>query len=277
MRYAQLVMGPAGSGKTTYCATIMNHCKAIGRNVHIINLDPAAEHFAYESVIGDIRELIGIDDVTEDEELQLGPNGGLVFCLQHLVENMEWLEEKLGYVDDDYFLFDCPGQIELYTHLPIMRAVVRQLENWDIRVCGVFLLDAHYLNETTKFFSGALVALSAMINLEIPHVNLLSKMDLLNDQDRNVIQRFLDMDTHLLIEEEEEPWIKKHLKLTKAVASLFDDFDYVSFLPFDQTDEEGISEVLLTIDSSIQYGDDLEHKEPPEFLTNEEMDERTDD
>ena len=25
--------------------------------------------------------------------------------------------------DDDYVIFDCPGQIELYTHLPIMKQI----------------------------------------------------------------------------------------------------------------------------------------------------------
>ena len=30
----------------------------------------------------DIRDLVQIDDVLEDEDLKLGPNGGLVFCLE---------------------------------------------------------------------------------------------------------------------------------------------------------------------------------------------------
>ena len=30
----------------------------------------------------DVRELIAIEDVMEDEDLKLGPNGGLVFCLE---------------------------------------------------------------------------------------------------------------------------------------------------------------------------------------------------
>lgn len=34
------------------------------------------------------------------------------------------------------------------------------------------------------------------------------------------------------------------------------------FLPFDCTDEEGINIVLQHIDFSIQYGEDLEFKEP---------------
>lgn len=36
----------------------------------------------------------------------------------------------------------------------------------------------------------------------------------------------------------------------------------VRFLPFDRSDEEGISIVLKHIDFSIQYGEDLEFKEP---------------
>ena len=31
----------------------------------------------------------------EDEELKFGPNGGLVFCLEFLLENISWLEEAL--------------------------------------------------------------------------------------------------------------------------------------------------------------------------------------
>lgn len=31
------------------------------------------------------------------------------FLPRYLVQNFDWLEEKLGDVDDDYILFDCPG------------------------------------------------------------------------------------------------------------------------------------------------------------------------
>ena len=121
-RYAQLVIGPAGSGKvkqhsaearkasccsdrclflqSTYCDTLRQHCEAIGRTVHIVNLgsvsrthrrrlvyltlhmqqvqtsvrpaDPAAEEFQYP-VSFDVRDLVTLEDVVE--ECQLGPNG----------------------------------------------------------------------------------------------------------------------------------------------------------------------------------------------------------
>ncbi|XP_075103861.1 uncharacterized protein LOC107822621 isoform X1 [Nicotiana tabacum] len=108
MGYAQLVIGPAGSGKSTYCSSLHQHCETTRRTIHIVNLDPAAENFDYP-VAMDIRELISLDDVME--ELGLGTNGGLMYCMEHLQENLdEWLTEELdNYLDDDYLVFDCPG------------------------------------------------------------------------------------------------------------------------------------------------------------------------
>jgi len=39
----------------------------------------------------------------EDEELKFGPNGGLIFCMEYLMENMDWLQRQLsgGIGDDD--------------------------------------------------------------------------------------------------------------------------------------------------------------------------------
>ena len=81
MKFAQLVIGPAGCGKSTYCNTIYQHCQAMGRTVHVVNLDPAAESFAYPVSI-DVRELVTLEDVME--EMSLGPNGGLLFCMEYL-------------------------------------------------------------------------------------------------------------------------------------------------------------------------------------------------
>ncbi|KAH9638757.1 hypothetical protein HF086_001997 [Spodoptera exigua] len=169
MRYAQLVVGPAGSGKSTYCSTIVKHASDSKRIVEVVNLDPAAEHFDYEPLV-DIRELIHLDDAMEDEELQFGPNGGLVFCIETLLENCDWLEEQLGDVDDDYLLFDCPGQIELYTHLPVMRKLVDLLQKWNFRICVVFMVDSQFMIDGAKFLSGTMAALSVMVNLELPHL-----------------------------------------------------------------------------------------------------------
>ena len=44
------------------------------------------------------------------------------------------------------------------------------------RICAVFLIDSHFMVDGGKFISGAMAALSVMVNLEVPHVNVLSKV-----------------------------------------------------------------------------------------------------
>ena len=73
--------------------------------------------------------------------------------------------------------------------MPVMRHLVETLQQWDFRVCGVFLIDSQFVVDCSKFFAGVLSALSAMIQLEIPHVNVMSKMDLLNKKQLKEVDR----------------------------------------------------------------------------------------
>lgn len=260
MRYAQLVMGPAGSGKSTYCNYISEHCETIKRSVRVINLDPAAEHFKYP-VASDIRELVEVDDVMEAEDLKLGPNGGLVFCMEYLSQNLDWLKEQLGDGDDDYYIFDCPGQIELYTHMPVMKRIIDALQGWDFRVCGVFLVDAQFLVDASKFFSGIISALSAMVQLEIPHVNVMSKMDLLDKKSLESIESHLTPDPSTLVHELNKNLPYKFRKLNQVLGGLINDFSLVNFIPMNIQEEESIETVLVYIDNAIQYGEDLEPRD----------------
>ena len=47
-----------------------------------------------------------------------------------------------------------------------------------IRVTGAYLIESQFMEDRHKFFSGVLSAMSAMVNLEIPWINIMSKMDL---------------------------------------------------------------------------------------------------
>ena len=46
---------------------------------------------------------------------------------------------------------------------------------------------------------------------------------------------------------------------------MIDDYSLVKFHSFDITDEDSINDILLTIDNVIQYGEDLDVKEPREY------------
>lgn len=52
---------------------------------------------------------------------------------------------------------------------------------YDIKqLAAVHLCDAHYITDASKYISVLLLSLRAMLHLELPHVNVLSKIDLIS-------------------------------------------------------------------------------------------------
>jgi GTPase SAR1 family protein len=196
------------------------------------------------------------------EELQLGPNGGLVYCLEYLLSNLDWLEEQLHDFDDDYLMIDCPGQIELYTHYPIMKDLVHALERIGYRLCIVYLLDSQFMEDTSKFFSGALTAMSAMVQLELPHINVFSKMDLVERADSPQVEarveRFLSVDPSLFLEKQESRPNLQFSRLNASLMTLFTEYSVMSFLPLNIKEEDSIDYILSSIEHAMQFGEDLE-------------------
>ncbi|CEM00756.1 unnamed protein product [Vitrella brassicaformis CCMP3155] len=257
VRFGQVVIGPAGCGKSTYCAALTKHAECSGRLLRCVNLDPAAEEFEYPCAI-DVRELVTLEDVME--ESNLGPNGGLVFAMEYLIDNFDWLQSELDqFGDDEYFLFDCPGQIELYNHLPIMRQLVDKLQTLDFRLCGVCCLDVSFITDIPKFIAGSLMALSAMVQLELPHVNVLTKCDLLEESDREQVDRYLQGEPRDLVAQVQGPLGRYH-DLNRAMGELLEDYSMVSFLTLNIQEPDSIDELMQHIDTNIQYGEDLETK-----------------
>ncbi|KAL8444112.1 hypothetical protein Emed_006399 [Eimeria media] len=165
-----------GCGKSTLCWTLQQQFEVSRHRVVCINLDPAAEYIPYKPDI-DVKELITADEV--GEELGLGPNGSLVYCIEYLEQNKEWLEEKiLETGEDELLLFDLPGQIELFVHLDAFRHIATFLERQGVRLCVAYCLDIAFFADAGKLLSGSLLALNAMLFFELPHVNVLTKCDL---------------------------------------------------------------------------------------------------
>lgn len=249
VKFIQFVIGPAGVGKSSYCKTIQEHGRTTKRVIHVANLDPAAEVYDYDAAF-DIRDLINLDEVME--QLALGPNGGLVYCMEYLLQNLTWLEDQLeSFGEDDYILFDCPGQIELYSHLPIMKNLSKAIVSWGYRVASVYLLDSLFVLEPSKFISGCMLSLSCMLQLELPHINVITKCDI---ADKTQIEQLLDSEGAWIINHLDKQSPDKLKILSRAIGSIVDDYMLVSFAVLDSTEEESIEEVLARIDHSLQYG-----------------------
>lgn len=108
VRFGQVVVGPPGSGKTTYCAGMREFLTAMGRKVALVSLDPANDPLPEPADV-DLSELITVTDVMAS--LGLGPNGGLLYCMEYLEKNVDWLLKQLEKLHDCYILFDLPGQV----------------------------------------------------------------------------------------------------------------------------------------------------------------------
>jgi len=227
---------------------------SLGRKVAVINLDPANESLCYKCAV-DISTLITLDDVMEN--LKLGPNGGLIYCIEYLEKNIDWLENKLKELKGHYFLFDCPGQVELYTHHNSVRNVVRQLEKWDCRLAAVHLVDAHHCSDPTKFISVLLTSLSTMIHIELPHVNVLSKIDLVEQYGKLAfnLDFYTDvLDLNYLLEHiKDDPFSQKYKKLNEALVGLVEDYGLVSFRTLDVQSKESMYQVMKSIDQANGY------------------------
>ncbi|CAK9079219.1 GPN-loop GTPase 2 (ATP-binding domain 1 family member B), partial [Durusdinium trenchii] len=182
--FGQVVVGPPGSGKTTYCRGMQEFMRGVDRTVSVINLDPANEGFTYDCAV-DLAELVRLEDVME--ELDLGPNGGIVYCLEFLECNVQWLVDKVRHLMQEdpfpYLLFDLPGQVEISANHPSLRNIIAVLtKQLDLRLTAVHLVDAYHCSDSAKYISAVFLSLSTMLRLELPHVNVLSKVDLVESQ-----------------------------------------------------------------------------------------------
>ena len=258
-KFCQFVVGPAGSGKSTFCSTIISHItngsstRVASDNVNLVNLDPAADYFDYVPSI-DIKELINVQDVMDKSGC--GPNGSLIYCMEYLLRNFDWLEEKLEELSLDYIIIDCPGQIELYMHYTIMKQIVDKLSNLGYSICGVYILDSQFTQDIPKFYSGVMSTMSTMIQMEIPFINILSKMDLIDTkQTDKVLNSFLD------VSRSSEENNNKYDSLNKAIFNLIKEFDLVNFVPLNIKDNESIEFVLSSIEQLLQI-----EKEPKEVV-----------
>lgn len=341
--YGQVVVGPPGSGKTTFCDGMQQYLRMLGRDAWVINFDPANEgtgkrrrhgienNNVSKSTRGDKKETVQNSDDEPDHaedssshnqlpyetlfdicnevinlssvmlETGLGPNGGLMYCMEYLEAHSEaiilQLQERLEHstpaTNDEsrkYLIFDLPGQVELYTHSTCVQHVLHRLvKTLDLRLTAVQLVDAHYCTDASKFLSASLLGTTTMLRLELPTVNVLSKIDLLASygelpmqleyftdcHDLDKILPFLDnpmpssMDDGQGNEDfdvtddaeyqcarqrrRQSKLYRKFEKLHSALAEVVEDYGLLSFIPLNISNAESVGRVLAQIDKCNGY------------------------
>jgi len=190
------------------------------------------------------------------DKLELGPNGAFMYAIEYLEKNIQWLKDQIEpYTKEEhYFLFDFPGQVELYTHHLSVRNIVDKIQKWNFRLTAVHLVDSFVCSQASNYVSALFLSLSTMLQLELPHVNVLSKIDLIEKygkldfnlefytdvMDLSYLQQHLDQD----------PFSKKFAKLNKALCGLIEDFSLVAFHTLNIEDQESVMSLVRAIDKS---------------------------
>ncbi|KAJ1301489.1 hypothetical protein OPQ81_008746 [Rhizoctonia solani] len=256
MPFGEIIIGSPGSGKSTYAFGKQQLLTALQRPIAVVNLDPANDHVPYKCDI-DIGSLISLQDAMDEHGL--GPNGGMLYCMEYLEANFDWLEEQLRLKNllngDSYVVFDVPGQVELSSDHGSLKSVVGKLEKLGFRLAAVHLCDAYYVTDAAKYVSVLLLSLRTMLHMGLPHVNVLSKLDLLS--------RYGDLDFNLefYTEVQDLSYLQNVLSashprfsaLNEAICGLVEDFSLVAFETLAVEDKKSMLHLMRTIDRVLGY------------------------
>lgn len=136
-----------------------------------------------------------------------------------------------------------------------MHNIFTKLEQLGYHLCTVHLVDSHYCSEPHKFISTLLLSLNTMLQMGLPHVNVLSKADLLKEHGSKLIfnlefyTEVLDL-KYLLEALDNTPVMSKYKKLNEAIVSMVEDYGLVSFQPLDANRTESLGRLYKIIDKA---------------------------
>lgn len=155
---------------------------------------------------------------------------------------------------------------------------MKQLEEFGLRLCCVQLVDSHYCSDPGKialhmhiinqdnnclrdylgkFISVLLTAMTSMFQMEMPQVNVLSKVDLAEQHGRlhfglDFYTEVLDLN-YLLDAINKDPFMKKYRQLNAALIDVVENYSFVSFLPLSISDAQLLRNVRAAVDKANGY------------------------
>merc|ERR550534_266486 len=175
-----LMIGMAGSGKTTLMHRLLLHFQAQKKRVYSINLDPAVRTVEYPVNI-DIRDTINYKDVMK--HFKLGPNGGIMTALNLFATRFDQvlnLLDKRG-PELDYVLIDTPGQIEVFNWSASGQIVCDSLAvGYPTVVC--YVVDSVRCTRPVTFMSNMLYCCSILYKTKLPFVCAFNKIDVVRHE-----------------------------------------------------------------------------------------------
>ncbi|MBU7004004.1 MAG: ATP/GTP-binding protein [Theionarchaea archaeon] len=251
-----IFLGTAGSGKSSMVSGAKEWFMERGANAMIANLDPGAERLPYVPDV-DVRDYIQLDEVMD--RYGLGPNGAMIVASDLVAEDFsEILGEIEGYTPD-YLMVDTPGQLELFVFRASGIFIVEALSGE--QTMASFLVDPFMTQTPSSFTSIMLLSATAQLKLGVPVIRILSKSDILTEEQMERIDNWI-ADPDILYDallDERGPSKSLATGVCGLLADTEESFDLVKV---SAREGWGYEELYAQIQLAYEAGDDFIVPEP---------------
>lgn len=170
-----LVVGLAGSGKSTLMHALNSFTYENKVPAYYVNLDPATAELDFAANV-DIRDSVEYSKVMDN--FHLGPNGAILTSLNLFATKFHEVVQLLQSKEDSlkFAFFDTPGQIEAFAWSASGGMITQELASTFPTVI-LFVVDIPRCGQTATFISTMLYACSILYRSELPIVLALTKSD----------------------------------------------------------------------------------------------------
>ncbi len=180
--FIAFIIGTAGSGKSLLTASLVEWLTMEKQKVATVNLDPGVATLPYAPDI-DIRDEITIEAVME--KYALGPNGALIMAADLIASETDMLSEDLEDLNPDIALIDTPGQLELFAFRASGPYIAKEISNESKAI--VYLFDSVFSSNPVNYVSNMFLSAAVHTRFLLPQIHVLSKCDLLPEDEVNTI------------------------------------------------------------------------------------------
>jgi hypothetical protein len=197
------------------------------------------------------------------KEFKLGPNGALVVAVDLMSEHLPEIRQLICQWGADYVLIDTPGQMELFAFRRTGPAIIENLGE-PSRACLLFLIDSFFAKSPSSFVSMLMLASSVLTRFRVSQINVLTKTDLLSDNELVMATEWIERKDVLLdaILSEPNPLDRE---TTINVLEVVEKMGFAgNLIPVSATENKGLLDLISAIErvfsseSKLDLGEEVE-------------------